>query len=126
MNRKKAIQYLHDRHPDVIDAPGETVDLEALQLEACWFQGHCCELMDEREDEDLRRCFATAYHLLTQGDEDVRDAVCQHFVIPDLVFHPMLAWAKERMPPLLAELCTKVRQSIDEEFATGPYGNLGG
>ena len=41
----------------VIDAPGETVDLEALQLEACWFQGHCCELIDSRAEADLRRCF---------------------------------------------------------------------
>jgi len=123
MNRKAAIQYLHDCHPDVIDAPDETPDLPALHLEACWFQGHTCDLMDERADAELRRCFTTAHHLMTRGDDEVRYAVCQHYVIPDLVFHPALAWAKERMPPLLAELCDKVRQSIEEEYAAGPFGN---
>ena len=33
MNCRAAIQYLHERHPDVIDAPGDTVDLEALHLD---------------------------------------------------------------------------------------------
>ncbi|MHC4972596.1 MAG: DUF7674 family protein [Planctomycetota bacterium] len=125
MNRKAAVQYLHDRHPKVIEPPGAEVDLQTLHLECCWFQGHCCELIDSCAEVDLRRCFETACHLLTRGDNDVRDAVCHHFVVPDLIFHPSLAWAKERMPPLLAELCDETRKIIDEEFAAGPYGNLG-
>ena len=58
MNRRAAVQYLHERHPDVIDAPGKDVDLEALHLEVFWLQGHTCELMDERAEADVRRCFA--------------------------------------------------------------------
>lgn len=125
MNRRAAVQYLHDRHPDVIEAPGDTVDFEILHLEACWFQGHCCELIDAHAEQELRECFATVLHLLTEGDDDVRDAVCQHWVVPDLIFHPALAWAKERMPRLLRELCDETRRSIDEEFAAGPFGSLG-
>lgn len=125
MNRRAAIQYLHERHPDVIDAPGDTVDLEALHLEVCWFQGHTCELLDARAEADLSRCFATIHHVLVRGDPEVRDAVCQHYVIPDLVFHPALAWARPQMPTLLAELCEKVRRAIDEEFARGPTGMTG-
>ncbi len=123
MNRRAAVQYLHDRHPEVIHAPPDEVDLEALHLEVFWFQGHTCELMDERPEASLRRCFATIHHLLVQGDRDVRDAVCHHFVIPHLVFHPALAWAKKRMPPLLAELCGKVEQFHDEFFAQGSADN---
>ena len=123
MNRRAAVQYLHERHPDVIEAPGADVDLEALHLEACWFQGHTCELVDGRAETDLRRCFATIHHLLIRGDDEVKDAVYHHYIIPDLVFHPELAWAKERMPPLLAESCTKARRFIDAEFARGPARN---
>jgi hypothetical protein len=125
VNRKAAVQYLHERHPDVIDAPGEMVDLEALHLEACWFQGHTCELMDARAEADLRRCFATIHHVLVRGDREVQDALYEHYVIPDLVFHPALAWAKRQMPSLLAELLEKARQAIDEEFARGPTGMTG-
>jgi hypothetical protein len=122
MNRREAIQYLHDRHSDVIDPPEHVVDLEAFHFELCWFQSHACELIDARAQADLRRCFATIHDILVKGDREVRDAVSQHFVIPDLVFHPELAWARQHMPPLLAELCGKMRQALDEEFARGPTG----
>jgi hypothetical protein len=124
VNRKAAVQYLHERHPDVIDAPGDMVDLEALHLEVFWFQGHTCELLEERAEADLRRCFATIHHLLIRGDGEVRDSVCEDFV-QHLVFHPALAWAKKGMPSLLAELCEKVRQSLDEYFARGPADKVG-
>lgn len=119
MNRRAAVQYLHDRHPHVIDAPRRDVDLEALHLEVFWFQAHTCELMDVRAEAGLRRCFATIHGLLVQGDREVRSAVCDHYVIPHLVFHPALAWAKKRMPPLLAELCGKMEQFHDEHFEPG-------
>ena len=117
MNRKEAVQYLHDRHPNVIDAPGEEVDLGTLGLEFVWFQGHVCDLMDRRAEARLRRCFATIHDLLVQGDREVRTAVCGDFLEPHLTFQPDLEWAKKRMPPLLAELCGKVEQSHDEFFA---------
>ena len=119
MNRRAAIQYLHDWHPHVIDAPREEVDLEAFGLEVVWFQGHVCDLMDERAEAGLRRCFATIHDLLVQGDREVRDAVCGDFLQPHLVFQPDLEWAKKRMSPLLAELCGKVEQFHDEFFARG-------
>lgn len=120
MNRRAAVQYLHDRHPEEIELPGADVDLETLHLEVFWLQGHTCELMDERATGVLR-CFATIHDLLVRGDAEVRDSVCQDFV-QHLVFHPEIAWARKQMPPLLAELCEKVRQAIDEEFARGPTG----
>ena len=123
VNRRAAVQFLHERHPDVIDAPGTDVDLEALHLEVLWFQGHTCELVDARAEKDLRRCFATAQHLLLRGDREVQDAVCHDYVLPHLVMHPELAWARKRMPSVLAELVDKLRESLDEHFARGPTGN---
>jgi hypothetical protein len=122
MNRRGAIQYLHERHRDVIDAPESDVDLEALHLEVFWFQAHVCELIDGRADLGLRRCFATVHHLLVHGDDDVRDAVWGDFVIPHLVMHPDLAWAKERMPQLLADVCDRAREVIARGTLPGAPG----
>lgn len=124
LNRHAAVQYLHDRHARVIDAPSEEVDLEALHLEFFWFQGHVCELMDRRTDRGVRRCFETMHHLLVHGDMDVRGAVWNHFLIPHLVFHSDLAWGRERMPQLLAEVCDKVREVIAKVAA--PEGPAAG
>lgn len=112
MNGREAVQYVHDRHPKVIDAPGPDVDLEALHLEVFWLQGHACELVDRRSDRAARRCFATMNELLVRGDADVRPAVWNHFIVPHLVCHTDLAWAKERMPPELANICEAVRVTI--------------
>ena len=122
MNRRDAVQRLHDRHPHVVDAPGDRgVDLEALHLDVYWFQSHVCDLIDERAERSVRRCFATIHRLLVEGDRDVRSAVCHHFVVPHLVFHSDLAWAKKRMPPLFAELCGRAEQEVrNEPFARGP------
>ena len=111
MNRQEAICLLHDRHPHVIDAPGDrAIDLEALHLDVFWFQGHVCELMDERAERSLKRCFATIQRLLAEGDHEVRAAVCDHFAFPHLAFHSAFGWARQRMPPLLVELCSKVNE----------------
>jgi hypothetical protein len=112
VNRRLAVEFLHERHPRVIDAPQGDVDLEALHLEAFWLQGHVCDLIDRRADKAARRCFNTMYQLLLYGDDDVRPAVWNHFVVPHLVFHEDLAWAKERMPRLLADLCGKVKETL--------------
>jgi hypothetical protein len=114
MNRREAVQYMHVRHPKVIDAPGPDVDLEALHLEIFWLQGHVCELLDRRSDKAARRCFETMHEILVRGDADVRPAVWNHFVVPHLVFHEDLEWAKGRMPQLLAELCDKVKEALRE------------
>lgn len=114
MNRYQAVQYMHEQHPKVIEAPRNDVDLEALHLEVFWLQGHVCELLDRRADKALRRCFATIHQLLVRGDADVRPAVWNHFVIPHLAFHEDLAWAKERMPRLLADLCDKVKETLSD------------
>jgi hypothetical protein len=118
VNRRAAVQFLHERHPNVIDAPGETVDLEALHLEVFWFQPHVCELMDRRAERSPRPCFATIYRLLVKGDREVRGAVCDHLFQPHLVFHPELEWAKKRMPAFLAEACEKLRELIEEAFGS--------
>jgi hypothetical protein len=123
MNRKEAVQYLHDRHPGVIDAPDADVDLEALHLEVFWLQGHTCDLMDKRAAR-VSECFATIHQLLVRGEQDVQHSVCHDFV-QHLVFHPEIEWAKQRMPPLLADLCGKVRQALDEHFARGSAGDTG-
>ena len=123
MNRRAAIQYLHDRHPHVIDAPGEEVALEALGLEFVWFQGHVCDLMDERAEAGPRRCFATIHHLLVSGNRDVRNAVWGDFLQPHLVCQTDLEWAKKQMSPLLADLCGRLEQLHDEHFGHGPPAN---
>jgi hypothetical protein len=123
VDRRAAVQYLHDRHPQVIDAPEGDVDLEALHLEFFWLQGHTCDLMDARADRAVRRCFATMHHLLIHGDRDVRSAVWNDFLIPHLVFHHDLAWAQKRMPQLLADLCDKVREFIKSQGE--PSGSAG-
>jgi hypothetical protein len=112
MNRREAVQFMHDRHPKVIGAPGADVDLEALHLEFFWLQGHVCDLLDRRSDRAARRCFATMHEILVRGDSEVRPAVWNHFVIPHLVSHEELEWAKGRMPPLLAEVCDKVKEAV--------------
>jgi hypothetical protein len=125
MDRREAVQYLHDRHPEECEPPGAVVELQALHLEVFWLQAHSCELIEEREQDALRECFASIHRLLTRGDSEVQDAVCHHYVAPDLVFHPDLAWAKQLMPPLLAELCSQVRQALDEESAKGSADDPG-
>ena len=110
LGRRSAVQYLHGRYPDVVPPPGEEVDLGALHLEVFWFQAHTCDVIDEHDDAAARRCFETIYRLLIEGDPDVRRAVCEHYVIPHLIFHEDLAWAQERMPPVLAELCAMARE----------------
>ena len=112
MNRRAAVQYLHERHPHVIDPPFGEVDREALQLETLWFQAHTCDLMDELAELAVRRCFATIHHLLVHGDPDVQIAVPQHFVMPHLIFHDNLTWAQARMPDVLAGLVDRIRSSI--------------
>jgi len=112
MNRRQAVQRLHDRHPRVIDAPPPEVDLQTLHLEMFWFQSHVCEFLDRRADRLLRRCFATIHEILANGDEEVRSAVCGDFFVPHLVFHPDLEWARERMPEALAKVCAAVRESV--------------
>jgi hypothetical protein len=116
MNRREAVQYLHDRHPRIIEPPGREVDLEALHLEFFWFQMHVCEVVDRRSEKAARRCFETMHELLVRGDSDVRSAVWNHFCIPHLVFHEELAWAKGRMPRLLADLCDKVKETTLDVF----------
>ncbi len=117
MNRLQAVRHLHARHPDVIDAPSDSgVDLEALQLEVFWFQSHVCVLLDDREESELRSAFATIHQLLLEGDRDVRDAIVHHFAIPELMFHSDLAWALERMPPLLSELVAGVKRAHEKFF----------
>jgi len=125
MNRHDAVQFLHDRHPQVIDAPEDAeTDLGMLHLDINWFQFHVCELMDRRRERALRKCFDTIHQLLVQGDREVRGAVCHDFFIPHLVFQPALGWARKRMPPFLAELCSKVEQEVHgESVATGSDDN---
>jgi len=110
MNLEEALQYLHDRHPDVVDPPGESVDRATLNLDAFWFQAHLCERIDAHADADVRRGFESVQHLLLRGDRTVREAVCDHMVQPDLCFHEELDWAIARMPPLVAGLCRKIRE----------------
>ena len=117
MNRREAVQHLHDRCPRVIDAPDEDVDLEALHLEVFCFQTHVCDLIDRRADKAVRECFATIHEVLVRGEKDVKPAVWGHFLVPHLVFHADLAWAKERMPRLLADLTDKVREAISADAA---------
>jgi len=117
MNRLQAVWRLHAQHPDVIEAPGDSdIDLEALQLEVFWFQSHVCALLDDREESELRSSFATVHQLLLEGDRDVRDAIAHHFAIPELICHPDLAWAQERMPPLLSELVAGVKRAHEKFF----------
>ena len=54
--------------------------------------------------------------MLVEGDREVRDAVLDHFVVPELVCHSDLDWAMERMPPLLAEICARARRELQERF----------
>ena len=110
MNRQEAVQHLHDRHPGVIDAPEDLVDLQNLHLEFCWFQMHVCDLLDRRAERALRRCFETVHGLMEAGDGQVRDAVGGHFVIPHLVFNKNLEWGKSLMSPLLADFCDWIGQ----------------
>lgn len=118
MNRREAVQLLHDRFPSAVDAPGEEVDLEALHLEVFSFQMHACDLVDRRADKAVRDCFATIHDLLVRGEKDVKSTVWNDFLIPHLVFHEDLAWAKQRMPRLLAELTDKVREVVTTNAAT--------
>jgi hypothetical protein len=55
-------------------------------------------------------------HLHAEGDGDVQRAVCNDFLEPELVCHHDLAWAMERMPPALAELCEKRRKLLERRF----------
>ena len=126
MNAKEALQFLHDRHPHVIDAPDDMpVGPGTLQLEFFWFQGHVCELIDERRDRALKRCFDTMRRLAVDGGPDVKRHVFADFVQPDLIFHAELEWAKEHMPPLLIELCDRARKQIDELYASQPPPDSG-
>ena len=120
MNSREAVRYLHERHPRVIPAPEGEVDLGALHFEVFTLQMHACELVDRRADRAARRCFETVHELLVRGDADVRPSVWNDFAIPHLVHHPDLAWAKGRMPPLLAEMCDKVRETIWEMLDGDP------
>lgn len=90
MNRQQAVQWLHDRHPQVIGAPGDFVDLGLLHLEVYWFQGYVCDLMEQRSVRSLKRCFATIQRLLIEGEHDVLVAICDHFFVPHIVFEPEL------------------------------------
>ena len=120
MDRHAAIRYMHERHPDIIKPPDGEVTRGDLGLETFWLQGHVCERMDERCSEGLGRCFDTAYRMLVEGDPEVRDAVCEDFVLPHLAFHGELAWARAWMPPLIFELCERSRAHLEERFASPP------
>jgi hypothetical protein len=127
MNRQQAVQWLHDRHPQVIGAPGDLVDLGLLHLEVYWFQGYVCDLMEQRSGRSLQRCFATIERLLIEGERDVLIAICDHFFVPHMVFQPELTWAKQWMPPLLASLCSRVEQGIPKgPIAEAPDDRSGG
>ena len=129
MNRQQAVQLLHDRHPHVIGAPpGDgSVDLGLLHLEVYWFQGYVCDLMEQRSERSLKRCFATMHRMLLEGEHEVLHAICDHFFVPHMVFQPDLEWAKQWMPPLLARLCSRVEQDIPKgPFAAGPDDHSGG
>lgn len=109
MDRKAAVQFLHERHPRVVDPPGETVTMGDLHLEVFWLQGHTSELIDRRSRRGAQRCLETFHRLLLDGDSDVRSALLSSCVI-HLAYHPDLAWASELMPPPLAEICREARR----------------
>lgn len=112
VDRRTAVEFLHERHPGVVHAPEGDVDLEALHLEFFWPQGHVCELMDRRADKAVRRCFNTIHQLLVHGVAGVRPAEWNHVVVPHLVFHAELARARQRIPRLLADLCDRVQETL--------------
>ena len=114
MNAKEAIQHLHERHPLVVDAPDDELAPGGLQLEFYWFQGHVCDLIDERQERALKRSFETMHQVVVRGDDVVKNAVYGDFVQPELIFHPDLEWAKEHMPELLADMCALARKTIDQ------------
>jgi hypothetical protein len=116
MDRCAALRYLHERHRGVVDAPHGDVPLETFHLDFFMLQARACELLDRRSERGVRRYFESIHHVLVEGDGDVRNAVLDHFLVPELVCHSDLAWAMERMPPLLAEICAKVRKHLEERF----------
>lgn len=124
MNRREAVQRLHDLCPSVVDAPDDEVDPEALHLEVFCFQTHVCDLIDRRADKAVRACFAAIHELLVEGEKDVRPAVWEDFLVPHLVLHADLAWAKERMPRLLAELTDKVSEVTAADPGDVPPGGV--
>lgn len=123
MDRHEALQLLHERHPNVVEAPDvDGVSLEQFHLEFFEFQMHVCNLLDRRRKGGVRRCFATMDRLLVHGSREVMYAVYGDFVQPHLVFHEEFEWAKQQMPPLLAELYGKARDWA-EAAPTDAAGN---
>jgi hypothetical protein len=115
MDRHEALQFLHDRHANIVDAPhGDGVPLELFHLEFFEFQMHVCNLLDRRREGAVRRCFASVEQLLAHGSREVMYAVYGDFVQPHLVFHEEFDWARKQMRPLLAELCSMARKWAEE------------
>ena len=113
MNRKAAIQFLHDRHPHVIDAPGDEVDLEALHLEVFWFGGYVSECIDRKAKRGLKRAFETIQQIGVEGDRDVRSSMIEDF-LQHIVFAREIDWARQYMPHALAESSRELERKMRE------------
>jgi len=122
MNRHEARCYLHGRHRGLVDACEEGVPLEVFHMDIFVLQHRACELMEDRSERGVKRYFVSMEHLLGAGDPEVIEAVADHFMHPQLILHPELPWARERMPPFLARLCDLLRAEIEEEEKEFPRG----
>lgn len=111
MDRRAAIQYLHDRHPHVIDTPPEEVDRGMLHLEVFWFGGHVGECVEDRAERSLKRVFQTIHMLLVKGDREVRLSVIDDF-LQHIVFDTDIEWARTLMPPFLALASRKLERHL--------------
>jgi len=111
MDSCAAIQFLHDRHPHVINAVEGEVTPEMLHLELFWFGGHVGECIDDRAERSLRRSLETVHHMLVKGDRAVRLSVIDDF-LQHIVFAPDIEWARMLMPPFLAEASRKLERHL--------------
>jgi hypothetical protein len=116
VDRHAAVVYLRKRHRSVIPPIYEPVDLQRLHLDFFWMQATLCDLIDERRDRAVRRCFATMNQLFISGDREIRTAVLQDFFFPDLVHHDDLAWARARMPRYLGRVFDAFLERLDSEL----------
>ena len=113
MNRSEAVQYIHDRHPHVIGAPGDDIDLGPFHLEMFWFQGYVSDCMESRSRRSVKRSLETMEHVAQQGDRQVRASLMSDF-LQHIVFSPEIEWARSLMSPTLAAASRRLEQAPGE------------
>lgn len=119
MDGAAAVRYLHERHPRVVEPPGDEVTLGDLHLEVFWLMGHAYDSMEEREGRELRQYFKSMDLLLRRGDRDVLAAVFESF-LQHLVFDPGIEWARRFMPQTLLRASNAVEVELKKQRRRTP------